>query len=125
MFTTGVKQPYILRPLDEVPGWGIEIGPHLPMLTIQILVGVIGGGSGWGYTGGGHPVPIDPEPFRHLEPGARDALVALAIDQLARSIRDPGSRALVRMGALTSIEQTIARLKATLGSEAQGLNPSA
>jgi hypothetical protein len=116
----GVPQPFLLRPLDEMPPWGFDLDKaNLPMLTVFILFGVIGGGGGGGYTGGGNPVPIDPGPFRRLEPAVQDALVGLAIDQLARNIRDHGSRAQVRASALTNVENAIAGLKAGIKSEAE------
>ncbi|MBC8733589.1 hypothetical protein [Paraburkholderia sp. UCT2] len=58
---------------------------------------------------GGRPIPIDPwGPWLQLQPEKRDALIALAIDEIASSIFDEATRVQVRT---TLVEAATSRLK--------------
>ena len=80
----------------------------LPVLVGTLLGGVADGAGGWIILGG-RRIPIDPwGPWRQLQPEKRDALIALAIDEIASSISDEATRVQVRT---TLVEAATSRLK--------------
>jgi hypothetical protein len=107
------QRQFLLIPSEKDPLWA-PLHFDLPMLVVFILFGITGGGGGLGYTAGGHPVPVDPEGFRQLEPAVQDALISLAMDQIAHKIKDPLSRKLTRESILGNLERAAATMKAGL-----------
>ncbi|MDQ3957164.1 MAG: TlpA family protein disulfide reductase [Actinomycetota bacterium] len=88
-----------------------DYGDWAAMATI--LFGVISDGGGLVLTPGGVPKPIDPwGPLLRMGAAKREALVALAVGELAKRLRDPESRVTVERAAaraLQSAAQTVAR----------------
>ncbi len=83
---------------------------HVPDFVALLLVGAItAGGAGLAILPGG-PRPVDPSgpvTFLSLPASKRDALIALALDEAARSIGDAGARASIRRAALEAARERI------------------
>jgi hypothetical protein len=101
----GVDRAFLLRPH----------APHLELVTqaIWVLITIIGGSTvgapgGIGITGGGNPVPIDPQGFatvwRDLSAHERDAYIGVAIRKLGGIVADPETRAEVERVATRLME---------------------
>lgn len=100
----GTLTAFMLSPATGWPWWHVL----LPALVGTLLGGVANDAGGW-IVIGGRRIPIDPwGPWLQLQPEKRDALIALAIDELASSISDEATRVQVRT---TLIEAATSRLK--------------
>lgn len=111
----GVDRPFLLKPLDQTPPWAkAGQGLTLSQLVITILFGVIEGGSGFGITPGGGPVPIDPDPFRLLRPGQRDVLIGMALEHLAREFSDPELRRRAQEMAVDTMKEAVEQMEKEL-----------
>lgn len=89
----------------------VDYGDWAAVATI--LFGVVSDGGGLVLTPGGVPKPIDPwGPLLRMGAAKREALVALAVGELAKRLRDPKSRVAVERAAaraLQSAARTVAR----------------
>jgi probable HAF family extracellular repeat protein len=93
----GQQTAFLLTPKD----WRHGIFT-LPELVATLLGGVDRDGGGWRIIGG-HPIPEGPwGPFIEISPAKRDALVALAMDEISMFLIDRGAREKVR-GALIEV----------------------
>ncbi|MBF5043517.1 hypothetical protein FGE12_14050 [Aggregicoccus sp. 17bor-14] len=109
----GRQVGYLLTPRESL----YEGTFTLPELVATLLGGVTVDGGGWAVVGG-KPRPVDPwGPWTQLAEPKRDALLALAMDELAMMLADGGARAQVR-GAL--LEAARGQLEALLTTRAQG-----
>jgi hypothetical protein len=101
----GLYRAFLLRPH----------APHLELVAqaIWVLITIIGGSTvgapgGIGITGGGNPVPIDPQGFatvwRDLSAHERDAYIGVAIRKLGGIVADPETRAEVERVATRLME---------------------
>ena len=83
---------------DNYTTYKLERPSSAYAVSVQILLGLIGGGGGVVLPHGGGPVPVDPA-WDVLAPEKRDVLLGLAVTQLAEEVDDPETRhALVRAG---------------------------
>jgi hypothetical protein len=101
----GLRRAFLLRPH----------APHLELVAqaIWVLITIIGGSTvgapgGIGITGGGNPVPIDPQEFatvwRDLSAHERDTYIGVAIRNLGGIVADPETRAEVERVATRLME---------------------
>ena len=113
----GEETAFLLRPQDSSPFGHLTL-PEL--VAILIFGGVIYGGSGTVVLPGGPPIPVGPweRVWKSLSADRRDALVGLALDQLALRLDNAGARAAVRTAALTSVRASVERLIETAGVRA-------
>lgn len=85
--------------------------------SVEILIGLIGGGGGWVVTPGGKIKPIDPEPFRPSARRLRDiigrVLRTAMVAQAATNVADAKTRQQIQNRALAYAKQQLA--KANLG----------
>jgi hypothetical protein len=83
---------------DNYTTYKLERPSSAYAVSVQILLGLIGGGAGVVLPHGGGPVPVDPG-WDVLAPEKRDVLLGLAVTQLAEGVDDLETRqALVRAG---------------------------
>jgi probable HAF family extracellular repeat protein len=101
----GLRRAFLLRPH----------APHLELVAqaIWVLIAIIGGSTvgapgGIGITGGGNPVPIDPQGFatlwRDLSAHERDSYIGVAMRKLGGIVADPETRAEVERVATRLME---------------------
>ncbi len=88
--------------LTERPSWAYAI-------SVQILLGLRGGGAGVVLPHGGGPVPVDPG-WNVLAPEKRDVLLGLAVTQLAEGVADPEARQALRQAGKETIERGAQRI---------------
>lgn len=87
----GRQTGFLLTPLDWRHG-----GVSLPELVATLLGGVDRDAGGWRIIGG-HRIPIGPwGPWTEIPVAKRDALIALALDEVAMFITDRGAREAAR-----------------------------
>ncbi|MGF6639725.1 hypothetical protein [Paraburkholderia sp. MM6662-R1] len=100
----GTVTAFMLSPTTSWPWW------HFPLpVLVGRLLGGVADDAGGSLVLGGRPIPIDPwGPWLQLQPEKRDALIALAIDEIASSIFDEATRVQVRT---TLVEAATSRLK--------------
>lgn len=111
---------------------GLDEQPKLPVgnweaVLMHVVGGVIVGGSGWGITAGGKPIPIPP-PLRQLGPAGRDALLGLAIAEMASHFSDSELRKRVREAGIGAAKEAVSRLEARNNRSLRGgvsMEPSA
>ena len=101
----GNTTAFLLTPQDDSPFGHIRL-PDL--VAILILGGVIYGGSGTVILPGGPPIPVGP--WERMSADKRDALVGLALDQLAARLENRDARESVRTAALTAVRGSVDRL---------------
>ncbi|MBI3049491.1 MAG: hypothetical protein HYY76_14390 [Acidobacteria bacterium] len=75
----------------------------------QILFGVTSDEGGVIFVGG-KPKPVPP-----WDPLRRDALLALAISELAGNVNDPESRRTIERGALKALDAAVKRMRERTG----------
>jgi probable HAF family extracellular repeat protein len=103
----GNSTAFLLTPQDSWPFGHITL-PDL--VAILILGGVIYGGAGVVITPGG-PHPVDPRRlWEALAADKRDALVGLALDQLAQRIENREAREAIRKATLAAVRGSVDRL---------------
>jgi subtilisin family serine protease len=88
--------------LMERPSWAYAI-------SVQILLGLTGGGGGVVLPHGGGPVPVDPG-WNVLAPEKRDVLLGLAVTQLAEGVADPEVRQALRQAGKEAIKRAAQRI---------------
>lgn len=88
--------------LLERPSWAYAI-------SVQILLGLTGGGAGVVLPHGGGPVPVDPG-WNVLAPEKRDVLLGLAVTQLAEGVADPEARQALLQAGKETIERGAQRI---------------
>jgi probable HAF family extracellular repeat protein len=109
----GQRTGFLLEPVKQKPPWMHEIS--LPELVGFIIGGVAVDGGGWIIVGG-HPIPVDPwGRWARIHAAKRDALVALAMDEIAMYITDRGTRERVRTELLKGVSESIDRLVTSVG----------
>ena len=117
----GNETAFLLTPQNSSPFAHITL-PEL--VAILILGGVIYGGSGLVVLPGGPPIPVGPfRVWETLPADKRDALVGLALDQLAQRIENREARQAIRTAALTAVRGSVDRLieTANLPAPAQAM----
>lgn len=101
----GTLTAFMLSPTSS---WSWLSQLPLPVLVGSLLGGVAYDAGGWMIVGGKR-IPIDPwGPWQRLQPEKRDALIALATDEIASFISDEATRVQVRT---TLVEAATDRLK--------------
>ncbi|WP_069267589.1 hypothetical protein [Paraburkholderia nodosa] len=104
----GVPTAFMLTPASGWQWWQWWQRLPLPILVGTLLGGVASDAGGWTIIGG-RRIPIDPwGPWLQLQPEKRDALMALAMDEIASFIADEATRVQVRT---TLVEAANSRLK--------------
>ena len=111
----------------QIVGYGTHNGQRTAFImssrfrqSVPDLVGTLFGaaaedGSGWLFVGG-HPIPVDPwGPWVGMNVAKRDALIGLAIDEIAMYINDRGVREKVRTGLLEGVRTSLETLMTTTG----------
>lgn len=110
----------------QIAGWGTLNGVHtaylltprgirqgiltLPELVATLLGGVAVDGGGWVIVGG-YRIPVGPGPqWATLQEPKRDALVALAMDEIARFIGDRGAREAIRRTLVKAAQERVGDL---------------
>ena len=109
----------------QIAGWGFLNGEHaaylltprgpypiftLPDLVATLLGGVAVDGGGWIIVGG-HGGPVGPwGPWNTMPESKRDALVALAMDEIARFIVDRRAREAVRSALIKVAQKRVGNL---------------
>jgi subtilisin family serine protease len=81
-------------------------------VSVQILLGLIGGGEGVVLPHGGGPVPVDPS-WDVLAPEKRDVLLGLAVTQLAEEVDDPETRQALARAGWEAIERAAQRTRSS------------
>jgi hypothetical protein len=77
-------------------------------------------GGGWIIVGG-HPRPVDPwGPWARINSHKRDALVALAMDEIATYIHDRGTREKVRSALVEGARASMEKLSHSVGESRSG-----
>jgi hypothetical protein len=83
--------------------------------SVEVLVGLIGGGGGWVLTPGGKIKPVDPEPFQPTARRLRDivsrVLRAGMLAQAANKVADTKLRRQIRSSALAYAKNQLAKAK--------------
>jgi probable HAF family extracellular repeat protein len=122
----GQQRGFLLTPLSsgsqQNPQWNVP----LPMLVaVLILGGVRVGGGGWEILPGGPPVPVGPwgTAWATLPAAKRDALVGLALDELAQHIEDASAREAIRRPILEGVRRQVDRLLETPQAGATMMRP--
>lgn len=104
----GEETSFLLMPHQDSPFGHIAL-PDL--VAILILGGVIYGGSGVVILPGGPPIPVGPwRVWERLAADKRDALLGLALDELAQRIENVETRDAVRKAMLTAARTSVDRL---------------
>jgi uncharacterized membrane protein len=99
---------FLLTPQSSSPFGDIRL-PDL--VAILILGGVIYGGSGVVILPGGPPIPVGPwRVWETLPADTRDALVGLALDQLAQRVENREARQAIRKATLMAVRGAVDRL---------------
>jgi uncharacterized membrane protein len=101
------------------PPWLSQPPPilSLPELVGMLLGGVAVGGGGW-IVVGGHPLPVGPwERWLKLPVAKRDAMIALALDEVAAFVEDKRAREQIRRALIAAAER---RTKALAKTARQG-----
>lgn len=117
----GQQMAFLLTPQHQ---WGSVLS--LPELVATLFGGVTRDGGGWGFIGG-YRFPIGPwGPWMEIQPAKRDALTALAIDEIAMFITDRGTRETVRRalveaakGRLDQLAHSVSEGRGTIGGNAR------
>ncbi len=92
------------------------------LAAVYILFGVIQDGGGLGYTGGGHPVPVDP--LKGLTVTKQQLLTQLAVAELARGIRDYPTAREIEALSLRGVEAAARKLIARNAALPKELGPA-
>ena len=108
--TPAVQRRAVLLNVDQPDGAHLQ---RIPDLVLSILAGIGTGGGGVGIRPGGGVVPIDPP--RRIRPARMDAMRALAIGELARTIDDPHTRRALERTEL----RTLVRVALALRTDAR------
>ena len=90
------------------------IDPEKYAIYAKILFGIVGGGGGVVWLPGSGPTPVDPEPFKvwtALPRAKRDALLGVALSELAILVDDKASRQRIRSAALALVSRSLTRLR--------------
>jgi hypothetical protein len=91
----------------------VPVQISLPGLIALILGGVAVDGGGWGIIGN-QPIPIGPwGPWLGIADSKRDALIALALDEIAMYIEDGDTRSAVRSALIRAAAERLQALTAT------------
>ncbi|MEM5328921.1 hypothetical protein VSR34_20330 [Paraburkholderia sp. JHI2823] len=108
----GTTTAFMLSPISGGPSWW--------SLPLQALVGTLLGGVAYDAGGwmiiGGRRVPVSPwGAWQQLQPEKRDALIALAADELARYISDEATRVKIRTALVESASGQLKSMNVGLG----------
>jgi uncharacterized membrane protein len=104
----GESTAFLLTPQSSSPFGHLTL-PDL--VAILILGGVIYDGGGIEVLPGGPPIPVGPlRVWSTLAADKRDALVGLALDQLAQRIEHRDARQAIRIATLTAVRASVDRL---------------
>ncbi len=107
----GQQTSFLLTPVHSRWGRFIDL-PEL--VAILIFGGVTVGGGGWVVLpGGGPPIPVGPwaaEGWNMLSSSKRDALIAMALDEVAKYIADANVRTDVRNAILEGMRTSVGQL---------------
>ena len=115
----GLGPPVLLTPRQHFPQ-----SVQLSRIVATILFGIIQDGDGLETVGGrGVHVPPNqpPDGWQALSPAARDALIGLALNQIASQIGDAAGRGAVGRAALELTRASVASLQAAPAARARGL----
>src|SRR5262249_50381182 len=104
----GQQLGYLLTPYVDTtqPPSSKWLRYSLPMLVATLIFGGVKvGGGGVEVTAKGWHIPVDPwgPAWGTLPVAKRDALVGLALDELAKHIEDPGMRTAIRRSILEGV----------------------
>jgi subtilisin family serine protease len=94
---------------DNYTTYKLERPSSVYAVSVQILLGLIGGGGGVVLPHGGPPVPVDPG-WDVLAPETRDVLLGLAVTELALGVTDLEARRTLRQAGREVIEQAAQRI---------------
>jgi hypothetical protein len=94
---------------------------HWEAVFLHLFGGVAEGGGGWGITPGGKPIPIPPNPLRHLGKAGRDALMGLAIAEMSGRFGEAELKMRVRNTGIGAAKDALARLEAQQASLTRGV----
>jgi subtilisin family serine protease len=94
---------------DNYTTYKLERPSSAYAVSVQILLGLIGGGAGVVLPHGGGPVPVDPG-WDVLAPEKRDVLLGLAVTQLAEGVDDPETRQALARAGWEAIERAAGRI---------------
>jgi hypothetical protein len=97
---------------DNYTTYKLERPSSAYAVSVQILLGLIGGGEGVVLPHGGGPVPVDPG-WDVLAPGKRDVLLGLAVTQLAEEVDDPETRQALTRAGWEAIERAAQRTRSS------------
>ncbi|WP_028231189.1 hypothetical protein [Paraburkholderia mimosarum] len=108
----GTTTAFMLSPISGGPSWW--------SLPLQALVGTLLGGVAYDAGGwmiiGGRRVPVSPwGAWQQLQPEKRDALIALAADELASYISDEATRVKIRTALVESASGQLKSMNVGLG----------
>lgn len=114
----GQQTAFLLTPAPQPPNWGRVI--RLPELVATLIFGgVTVGGSGSVVIGWKWPSPVGPGPggWTQLSSSKRDALIGMALDEVAKYISDARMRELVKNAILEGVRTSVGQLSATSGMQ--------
>jgi subtilisin family serine protease len=94
---------------DNYTTYKLERPSSAYAVSVQILLGLIGGGGGVMLPHGGGPVPVDLG-WDVLAPEKRDVLLGLAVTQLAEGVDDPEARRALARAGWETIERSAQRI---------------
>jgi hypothetical protein len=105
--------PPVTPPTPRPPWWRRLSLAEL--VAILIFGGVTVDGGGWVVLPGGPPIPVGPweTGWANLLVAKRDAMLGLALDELAKHIEDPGARESVRRAVLETVRSRVETLLET------------
>jgi probable HAF family extracellular repeat protein len=115
----GRQTSFLLTPAQS--RWGrIITVPEL--VAILIFGGVTVDGGGWVVLPGGPPIPVGPwgeESWNQLSSSKRDALLGMALDEVAKYFADSNVRTLVRNAILEGTRISVGQLSAAGGKQVE------
>jgi subtilisin family serine protease len=94
---------------DNFTTYKLERPSQAYAVSVQILLGLTGGGAGVVLPHGGPPVPVDPG-WDVLAPETQDVLLGLAVTELAMGINDLEARRALRQAGREVIERAAQRI---------------
>jgi probable HAF family extracellular repeat protein len=118
----GQETGFLLTPSHArtLPTGGVQVIIPVLGLVLTVSGGVLVDAGGPVRGPGGQPVPpVPPWGWDILDEAQRDVLIGIAMDQLAKSVSDPGVRASVRSAILANLGASVGRLQRSAALDAQ------
>jgi probable HAF family extracellular repeat protein len=112
---SGQRRAFLLTPTGSGLPWFV---PLSELVAILIFGGVTVDGGGWVILPGGPPIPVGPweAGWANLPAAKRDALVGLALDEVAKYIQDRKAREAIRRSILENVRKEVDRMLETPGT---------